>query len=72
VTADRWFSLRRPALRHINAFLDEDCLRRSALRNLERAGVPRQVAMKITGHKTESIYQRYDIVSPRDMKTAAE
>ncbi|MBN2319291.1 MAG: site-specific integrase [Acidobacteria bacterium] len=47
-------------------------LRRTAVRNLERAGVPRSVAMKLTGHKTENIYRRYDIVSENDMQIAAE
>lgn len=46
-------------------------LRRSAVRNLERAGVPRKVAMQITGHRTEAVYRRYDIVAPADLRLAA-
>lgn len=32
------------------------------MRNLERAGISRSVAMKLTGHKTEAVYRRYAIV----------
>ncbi len=42
--------------------------RRTAVRNLERAGVPRSVAMKLTGHLTETVYRRYAITSPSDLK----
>lgn len=46
-------------------------LRRTAVRNLERAGVPRSAAMKMVGHKTESIYRRYSIVDAKVLEEAA-
>ena len=38
---------------------------------MERAGVPRSVATKITGPKTESVYRRYAIVADADLQDAA-
>ena len=37
---------------------------------MERAGMPWSVAMRISGHKTEAVYRRYDIVSERDLREA--
>ena len=45
-------------------------LRRSAARNLIRAGVPRGVAMQITGHKTEAVFERYNITDSADVRDA--
>ena len=46
--------------------------RRTAVRNLERAGVARSAAMKMVGHKTESIYRRYAIADESMLQEAGE
>ena len=47
-------------------------LRRSAVGNMERAGLSRSVAMQLTGHKTEAVYRRYAITSEADLREGVD
>jgi integrase len=73
VPVRQWRTALRDACRkaHVPHRLLHDC-RRTAARNLIRAGVPEGIAMLLTGHKTRAVFDRYNIVNEQELLTAGE
>jgi integrase len=73
VPVREWRTALRDACRKANVphRLLHDC-RRTAARNLIRAGVPERIAMLLTGHKTRAVFDRYNIVNEQELLTAGE
>jgi integrase len=64
--------LQRSCARAVYEWIWFHDLRRSFVTNARRRGVPESVVMKLSGHRTRSVFDRYNIIDENDLKAAVE